>query len=169
MSAISLLKEGLFQGYSFRDDYSRVERQNRDSMKRRFILILVGFGLLLSLQGFNPGLVSEAKTASQGDEPIIVSGRMKVFLKGDERSEFFERTERLFGQTLSLEDPIMYECSESINQQGEFFWNELWHSKRDFLDHLETDHFKLWFRWVEPRLTESLHVDYVELSKTKLI
>ena len=107
--------------------------------------------------------------SSEDNEPILVVGKMKINLADGERDEFFRLTNILFENTETIDHPLTYSCSESIQSSGEFVWNEEWVSKESLDNHLASTHFKNWWKWVEPKLKEPLNVVYVELAKTKLI
>ena len=112
---------------------------------------------------------STMHSSSKDDEPILVVGKMKVNLADGERDEFFRLTNILFENTETIDHPLTYSCSESIQSSGEFVWNEEWVSKASLDNHLASTHFQNWWKWVEPKLKEPLNVVYVELAKTKNI
>jgi len=108
-------------------------------------------------------------SSANKNEPILVVGKMKISLADEERREFLKLTNTLFERTETLDHPLTYSCSESIQRSGEFVWNEVWVSKESLDNHLASSHFQNWWKWVEPKLKEPLNVVYVELAKTKKI
>jgi len=116
-----------------------------------------------------PSVKQAMNSSTNNSEPILVVGKMKMNLADDERGEFIKLTNTLFENTETIDHPLTYSCSESIQHSGEFVWNEVWVSKASLDSHLASNHFQNWWKWVEPKLKEPLNVVYVELAKTKKI
>ena len=139
-------------------------------MKQSKILRFALFGLLLVLLSLGPfGFVSAKPTLTEYPEPIHVIGRMSVTLDQEQRDEFNQLTHVLFEETIKIDQPTLYTCNEDINEPGTFVWDEIWSSKTELDKHLSSDHFKTWWSWVEPHLSGSLQVDYVDQSQLKKV
>jgi len=137
-------------------------------MKHYKMLRLAMLGLLLALLSLNPFSLSFAKTKVTIDsEPIHVIGRMSVTLNQTERVEFNHLTKILFEKTTQLDRPVLYTCSEDIISPGTYVWDEIWSSKAALNEHLASNHFKVWWTWVEPRLSGPLKVLYVDEAAMK--
>ena len=81
--------------------------------------------------------------SSEDNEPILVVGKMKINLADGERDHFFRLTNILFENTETIDHPLTYSCSESIQSSGEFVWNEEWVSKASLDNHLASTHFQV--------------------------
>lgn len=117
------------------------------------------------------GAKSEMSASSppiqQPTEAIHVVGRMTVGLTAQERSHFKKITKILFQKTKEIDKPLLYTCNADINSPGTFVWDEIWASKQQLDAHLSSDHFKIWWGWVEPHLVGQLQVSYVLESDLK--
>jgi quinol monooxygenase YgiN len=139
-------------------------------MKQSKILTFALLGLLLALLSLSPfGFVAAKPTLIEQPEPIHVIGRMSVTLDQAQRAEFNQLTHILFEETMLIDRPTLYTCNEDINEPGTFVWDEIWSSKTALDKHLASDHFKAWWSWVEPHLSGSLQVDYVNEAELKKV
>lgn len=133
-------------------------------MKIRF-WPLVLCGLIIGLMSLT--FASAQTLTAPAPQPIHVVGRMEVSLDPMERAEYDSLTQTLFKQTLQLDRPTLYTCNEDVNAPGTFVWDEIWSSKNALDNHLASAHFKTWWTWVKPHLSDPLQVLYVDESQMK--
>lgn len=137
-------------------------------MKQSKILKFALFGLLLALMILRPfGFVSAKPTLTGHTEPIHVIGRMSVTLDQAQRAKFNQLTHILLEETTQIDQPTLFTCNEDINTPGTFVWDEIWSSKTALDEHLASDRFKTWWSWVEPHLSGSLQINYVNETELK--
>ena len=137
------------------------------TMKQLRFLLLACCSLLIGLTSWTA--TSAAPRIPSTVPSIHVIGRMSVKLNAQERAEYNQLTQLLFKETLRIDHPPLYTCNEDINSPGTFVWDEIWESKDALDKHLASNHFKAWWSWVEPHLSGSLQVLYVDQSELKKV
>jgi len=103
------------------------------------------------------GIGSGPTQATEGPE-VRVIGRMSLNLNNQEQREFEQLTLDLAGVTRQKDRVTSYSCNRDIEHPGTYVFDEVWPSEQALTDHLETEHFKAWWKWVEPHLDGSLAI-----------
>jgi quinol monooxygenase YgiN len=96
-----------------------------------------------------------ALAATDGPE-VRVLGRLPLNLTATERQEFEQKTLALAEITRANDHVTSYSCNADIEHPGVYVFDEIWPSEATLQAHLETDHFKAWWQWVQPHLDGNL-------------
>lgn len=83
---------------------------------------------------------------------------MSLNLNDQEQRDFEQLTLDLAGVTRQKDRVRSYSCNRDIEHPGTYVFDEVWPSEQALTDHLATEHFKAWWRWVEPHLDGSLAI-----------
>lgn len=129
---------------------------HRQSISMRCIRLLLAGLLFLftTIEDVQPVLAAVGQA-----EEVRVVGRLPLDLSFAERKEFERRTLAL-AQTTRVEDAVTsYSCNADIESPGTYVFDEIWPSEQALKDHLDTDHFKAWWAWVEPHLSGDLVIN----------
>lgn len=113
--------------------------------------------LALAVPVHAASLGSSPSGATEGPE-VRVIGRMSLNLNDQEQREFEQLTLDLAGVTRQQDRVTSYSCNRDIEHPGTYVFDEVWPSEQALTDHLATEHFKAWWRWVEPHLDGSLAI-----------
>lgn len=127
--------------------------KRQDSWIRRASrnLLALGLVLLITVIGAQPGLAA-------AEEPIRVVGQLPLELSIDQQQEFVEKTLALAKITRAKDHVIHYSCNADIEHPGHYVFDEVWPSEEALNAHLQTEHFKEWWSWVEPHLDGKLAI-----------
>ena len=110
---------------------------------------------------------SHASTGSEGtasSEQVRVLGHLPMKLSASEQREFEAKTLALAKITRAQDGVINYSCNADIEHPGTYVFDEIWPSEQALATHLETEHFKAWWAWVEPRLDGELDINLTATS-----
>ena len=113
--------------------------------------------LVLAAPVHAASLGSNPSQATEGPE-VRVIGRMSLNLNDQEQRDFEQLTLDLAGVTRQKDRVTSYSCNRDIEHPGTYVFDEVWPSEQALTDHLSTEHFKAWWRWVEPHLDGSLAI-----------
>lgn len=131
-------------------------------VNQRLATFLVCFALCLCPLGlWSPAV---ALAAPDVGAEIRVVGRLPLKLDPHEQSEFLIKTKELARVTRTDDDVISYSCNSDIESLGTYVFEEVWPSEEALQSHLQTEHFKMWWSWVEPHLDGDLTIDVASLS-----
>lgn len=100
-------------------------------------------------------LGAPALAAADGPE-VRVLGSLPLALTPLERQEFEQKTLALAEITRTQDHVIHYSCNADIEHAGVYVFDEIWPSEAALQAHLETEHFKAWWQWVQPHLNGNL-------------
>lgn len=131
-------------------------------VNQRFVSLLLSFALFLASFGlWSPAVAFAAPTA--GDQ-IRVVGRLPLKLDPSQQREFLSKTKDLARVTRAEDAVISYSCNSDIENSSTFVFEEVWPSEESLQSHLQTDHFKSWWSWVEPHLSGDLVINVASLN-----
>ena len=114
-------------------------------------LLSLSVVLLITVLGALPSLAA-------AEEPIRVVGQLPLELSMDQQQEFVEKTLALANITRAKDNVIHYSCNSDIEHPGHYVFDEVWPSEEALKAHLQTEHFKEWWSWVEPHLDGNLAI-----------
>ncbi|MCP9775919.1 antibiotic biosynthesis monooxygenase [Cyanobium sp. HWJ4-Hawea] len=118
-------------------------------------LLALAVVLVMGLWGVQPSLAAS-------NEQVRVVGRLPMQLSTTERQEFEHQTMDLAKITRAEDGVIQYSCNADIEKPGTYVFDEIWPSEQALNDHLNTDHFKQWWAWVEPHLNGDLVINIAD-------
>lgn len=98
---------------------------------------------------------SAAPAVADGPEVRVV-GRLPLTLTVEQQQEFEQKTLALAKITRQKDHVTSYSCNNDIEHPGVYVFDEIWPSEAALQAHLSTDHFKAWWKWVEPHLSGDL-------------
>ncbi len=136
-------------------------------MKIRLLLLGFAFVAIQIFSQVNAGNEVLITSAQNIDKPIHVVGRVTLIIPDEKKNEYETRTAKLFEETNSIDQPILYTCNEDINSKGTYVWDEVWKSYEALEIHLNSKHFTDWWNWSEQFLEGELVVKYVEVDLLK--
>jgi quinol monooxygenase YgiN len=151
--------------------FSMIQSLYLSSLHLIATLLLVVFMLLAVPQAWAAGDPTTAAipTTANDAQPamadrIHVVGRLAMNLTPQEKREFEQKTVALAAISRTEDAVIAYSCNRDIEDPGTYVFDEIWPSQVALEAHLQTDHFKAWWDWVQPHLARELDVEVALLS-----
>ncbi|MAR07304.1 MAG: hypothetical protein CL862_09405 [Cyanobium sp. NAT70] len=134
----------------------------QERTKQVFIAFVVSLAVLvLSLGMVHP---RSAFAASDVRSEVRVVGRLPLKLDSAQHAEFITKTKELARLTRVNDEVVSYSCNSDIETPNTYVFEEVWPSEQALKSHLETDHFRSWWSWVEPHLSGELVINIAALD-----